>query len=81
MIEELKRLICHTVLDARKKLTPGEITLSIARQCGTDRKTVRLAIKDLVGLGELTYTYVYGTSYLGSWGGLLTDLFGFPEGL
>jgi ribosomal protein L11 methyltransferase len=65
MIEEIKRLICHTVLDAPKKLTPGEITLSVARQCGADRKTVRLAIKDLVGRGELTYSYVYGTSYLG----------------
>ena len=66
MIEEIKRLICHTVLDARKKLTPGEITLSVARQCGADRKTVRLAIKDLVSRGELAYTYVYGSSYLGS---------------
>lgn len=65
MIEEIKRLICNTVLDARKRLTPGEITLSVARQSGADRTTVRLAIKDLVSLGELTYTYVYGTSYLG----------------
>jgi len=64
MIEEIKRFICNTVLDARQKLTPGEITLSVARHCGADRRTVRLAIKDLVGLGELTYTYVYGTSYL-----------------
>jgi len=39
--------------------------LSVARQCGADGKTVRLAIKDLVSLGELAYTYVYGTSYLG----------------
>jgi len=65
MIEEIRQLIRHTVLDAGKKLTPGEITLSVARQCGADRKTVRLAIKDLVRLGELTYTYIYGTSYLG----------------
>lgn len=64
MIKEIKRLICDTVLDARTKLTPGEITSSVARQRGTDRKTVKLAIKDLVSLGELTYTYVYGTSFL-----------------
>jgi ribosomal protein L11 methyltransferase len=65
MTEEIKRLICNTVLDARKRLTPGEITRFVARQCGADRNTIRRAIKDLVSLGELTYTYVYGTSYLG----------------
>ena len=64
MTEKLKRLIYDTVANASSKLTPAEVELSVARKSAIDRKTARLAIRDLVGLGELTYTYVYGTSYL-----------------
>jgi len=45
-------------------MTPGEVEKAVAKAGGVDRKTVRLAIKDLVSLGELTYTYLYGASFL-----------------
>jgi ribosomal protein L11 methyltransferase len=44
-------------------MTPGDVEKAIS-DTGVDRKTVRLAIRDLVGRGELSYTYVYGTSFL-----------------
>jgi ribosomal protein L11 methyltransferase len=64
MIEDLRHIIYNTVIEANRKLTPGEVEKAVAKANGIDRKTVRLAIKDLVGLGELTYTYLYGTSFL-----------------
>ncbi len=64
MIEDLKHIIYNTVIEANRKLTPGEVEKTVAKASGVDRKTVRLAIKDLVGRGELSYTYLYGTSFL-----------------
>ena len=64
MIQALKRIIYNTIIDAKKKMTPGEVEKAVARATGVDRKTVKLAIKNLVGVGELSYTYVYGTSFL-----------------
>jgi len=64
MGEKLKRLIRKTVLDANRKLTPGEVEVSVAREIGAERRAVRRAIRDLVSQGELAYTYVYGTSFL-----------------
>lgn len=46
-------------------MTPGDVEKAVTRSAGVDKKRVRLAIRDLVGLGELSYTYVYGTSFLG----------------
>ncbi len=63
-MQELKHIIFNTVTEASRKMAPGELEKSVAGATGLDRKTVRLAIKDLVSLGELTYTYVYGTSFL-----------------
>ncbi|MBN1841034.1 MAG: 50S ribosomal protein L11 methyltransferase [Deltaproteobacteria bacterium] len=64
MIQNLKQIIYNTVIEANRKMTPGEVEKAVAGISGIDRKTVRLAIKDLVGLGELSYTYLYGTSFL-----------------
>ncbi|MBW2020676.1 MAG: 50S ribosomal protein L11 methyltransferase [Deltaproteobacteria bacterium] len=64
MIQELKRIIYNTVVEANRKMTPREVEKAVARAAGVDRKTVTLAIKNLVSLGELTYTYLYGTSFL-----------------
>ena len=64
MMENVKQAVRNMVIDSEKKMTPGEVEKAVARAGGVDRKTVRLAIKDLVGLGELTYTYLYGTSFL-----------------
>jgi len=63
-VQELKHIISNTIIEANRKMTPGEVEKAIARATGLDRKTVKLAIRDLVSLGELSYTYVYGTSFL-----------------
>jgi ribosomal protein L11 methyltransferase len=64
MIQDLKQIIYNTVIEANRKMTPGEVEKAVAGISGIDRKTVKLAIKDLVGLGELSYTYLYGASFL-----------------
>jgi ribosomal protein L11 methyltransferase len=64
MNQGLRDIIYNTLIEANKKMTPGCVEKAVARTAGIHRKTVRLAIRDLVGLGELTYTYVYGTSFL-----------------
>jgi len=63
-VQELKHVIYNTVIEANRKLTPGEVEKAVARAGGVDRKTVKSAIKELIHLGELTYTYLYGTSFL-----------------
>lgn len=63
MIEDLEHIIYKTIIEANRKMTPGDVEKAIANT-GVDKKRVRLAIKDLVGRGELSYTYVYGTSFL-----------------
>jgi ribosomal protein L11 methyltransferase len=64
MTQDVKQIIYNTVVEANRKMTPGEVEKAVAGVSGVDRKTVKLAIKDLVGLGELRYTYIYGTSFL-----------------
>ena len=64
MMENVKQAVCNIVVDSNEKMTPGEVEKAVSRAGRVDRKTVKLAIKDLVGLGELTYTYLYGTSFL-----------------
>lgn len=64
MIEDLKHIIYKTVIEANRKMTPGDVEKAVASTAGVDRKRVRLAIRDLVRLGELSYTYVYGASFL-----------------
>jgi ribosomal protein L11 methyltransferase len=64
MIEALKNIIYNVVIDAKKKVTPGEIEKAVVQATGVDRKTVKQAIKDLIDAGQLSYTYVYGTTFL-----------------
>ena len=64
MIEKIKQAVCNLVVDSNKRMTPGEVEKAVARATGFDRKAVKFGIKDLVSLGELSYTYLYGTSFL-----------------
>ena len=64
MIEKLKCLIWDTVIEANRKLTPSEVEKIVARAAAVHRQTVKVAIKELVSRGELTYTYLFGASYL-----------------
>ncbi len=63
-MQELKHVISNTIIEANRKLTPREVEKAVSSASGADRKIVKLAIRDLVGLGELSYTYLYGTSFL-----------------
>jgi ribosomal protein L11 methyltransferase len=60
----LQKYIYDTVIEANRKMTPSEVEKAVVRASGVGKKTVRLAIKDLVTRGELSYTYIYGTSFL-----------------
>ena len=64
MIEDLKHIIYKTVLEANRKMPPGDVEKVVAYTAGVDRKRVKLAIRDLVGQGKLSYTYVHGHSFL-----------------
>ena len=63
-MQDLKHIISNTIIEANRKMTPGEVEKAVAGASGIDRKIVKLAIRDLVSLGELSYTYLYGTSFL-----------------
>lgn len=64
MNQGLKDIIYDTVTEANKKMTPGEVTKVVLQATGVDKEVVKLAMRDLVSRGELSYTYVYGTSFL-----------------
>jgi len=64
MMENVKQAVRNMVVDSEKKMTPGEVEKAVAKAGGVDRGTIKLAIKDLVSRGELSYTYLYGTSFL-----------------
>jgi len=64
-MEEIADTIYKMVKDAegQKKLKPTDITKTVMEAYGTDKKTVKLAIRSLVDSGRLVYTY-FGESYL-----------------
>ena len=63
-MQRLKHVITSIIIGANRKLTQREVEKAVSSASGTDRRIVRLAIRDLVSLGELTYTYIYGVSFL-----------------
>ena len=63
-MQKLKYVISNTIIGANRKLTPREVEKAVSSASGADKKTVRLAMKDLVSRGELNYTYLYGISFL-----------------
>jgi ribosomal protein L11 methyltransferase len=64
MTKELEQILYNTVIDAKRRMTSGEVEKAVADAAGVDKKNVRLAIRSLVGAGVLSYTYIYGTSFL-----------------
>ena len=64
MMEKVKQAVRNTVVDSKEKMTHGDVEKTVSGASGVDRKIVKLAIRDLVNLGELTYTYLFGTSFL-----------------
>jgi len=63
-VEKLKHLIYNTIAEAYRKLTPADVEKKLARADWIDRKAVRLGIRELVSSGKLSYTYLYGRSFI-----------------
>jgi ribosomal protein L11 methyltransferase len=64
MAKEVEDRIYKTVCEANRKLTPREVELAGVQETGADRRRVKHAVRELVSQGALSYTYVYGTSFL-----------------
>jgi ribosomal protein L11 methyltransferase len=64
MLERIKKDIRDGVFDGCEKMPAANLAKRVARENGVSKKLVKEAIKELVGGGELDYTYVYGTSFL-----------------
>jgi ribosomal protein L11 methyltransferase len=64
MMREVEDRIYKTVCEANRKLTPLEVERASQEATGADRKKVRDAMRALVLRGALSYTNIYGTSFL-----------------
>lgn len=64
----LYKVICKSVLEtvcrSSKKLTPLVLENNLMGTYALSRKQARLAIRQMITDGELTYTYQYGSTYL-----------------
>jgi len=64
MLDRVKKEIRDRVFGGCEKVPVGQLEKRIARDAGVSKGLVKKAVKELVGAGELVYTYVYGTSFL-----------------
>ena len=62
--EKIKKHIMDLVTGSETRLSQQAIENTLRRQRGVDRKPIRQAIRELVAESSLTYTYIYGASYL-----------------
>jgi len=62
--EALQKLILNLIADSETKLSQQMIESEVHHQCEASKKQIRQAIRGLVAQSELTYTYVYGASFL-----------------
>ena len=61
---KIRRLILHAITVSKKKLTYGAIEDLVKTKLPVRRSDIRQAIKSLVSGGELSYSYIYGSSFL-----------------
>jgi ribosomal protein L11 methyltransferase len=64
MLEEIKQKIRDQVFRGVAKAPVGDLKKRIAKDAGVTKGAVKAAFRELVGEGELQYTYVHGTSFL-----------------
>jgi len=62
--EKLKRKTVELVTLSCKKLTPHELEKKLAQEFNAEKKEIKTAFKELVAAGELSYTYLFGNTYL-----------------
>jgi ribosomal protein L11 methyltransferase len=60
----IKSLILETVANSEKKLTPRDLEKILLQRQPSDHYEIKTVIRDLVSEGVLTYTYIYGCSFL-----------------
>ena len=61
--EDLKQQVFDFVAASHKKLKPSDLTRTLARSLGLDKKEVKEALSELVSDGRLVYSYA-GHSWL-----------------
>lgn len=62
--DEIKKTIMAQVTGSETRLSQQTLENIVRRQFKVDRKPIRLCIQELIAESALTYTYIYGTSYL-----------------
>lgn len=60
----IKSIILETVTNSDKRLTPRDLEKTLLERPALERQDIKTAIRDLVSKGDLTYTYIYGCSFL-----------------
>ncbi len=63
-INEIKKKTSSFVLESYQRLTPQEVEKQLTHSLGCSRKEIKTAIKELVTSGELTYSYLFGCTFL-----------------
>ncbi len=61
---ELKTVILDIIAQKIQKLTPMDLQKAVLEKQEVTPKAFKQAIRELVGSGELIYTYLFGNSYL-----------------
>jgi ribosomal protein L11 methyltransferase len=64
MLEQLQKDIRNRVFESSEKVPVRDLVMRIAREAGVSKNLVKKAVDELVGTGELQYTYLHGTSFL-----------------
>lgn len=63
-IDELKRHLLETIKNKHEKITPRILVKTISQRFPINRQNIRSTIKALVMEGQLSYTHVFGQSYI-----------------
>ena len=60
----INKVILDFVEQSFRKLTPPDLQKAVLEKYDITRKAYKEAIRELIGSGELVYTYIFGNSYL-----------------
>ena len=63
-IQTVKTAIMNAVSESTNKLTPRDMEKIVIQKLPLSKRKIKTAIRDLISAGDLTYTYLYGCSFL-----------------
>jgi ribosomal protein L11 methyltransferase len=63
-IDIIRRQILRAISDQENKMTPRDIETQLRRMLPVDRQQFQSALKALMAEGELSYTYLYGNTFI-----------------